>query len=567
MVAALERFISKSAERCLPFFSAVKGLKTAPWTEECQTAFEDLKQYLSSPPLLTKPEPGEELLLYQSVSPLALAAVLVREERSQQKPVYYVSKVLHDAEIIYHRVEKLAYALVMAARKLRPYFQAHTIKVLSRSELSEFDIQYAPRPTIKAQVLADFVVECTIPQQVTEPEIARTPAVERVITNEERPEDGTEEEIISVPAGQDPSPAGPLWEVYVDGSSSKGGSGAGLVLTGPDNFTIDYALRFGFRASNNEAEYEALLAGMNLAVQTGAQILKAYCDSQLKSSIENKTAEVMQVEYESSWMDEIIDYLRSGKLPEAKKEARKVTQRAARFSLDGENLFKRFGIPRILITDNGKQFDCRNFRKFCSDLKIEQKFTSVAHPQTNGQTEVMNRTLLQGIKKRLDDKDGRWAYELYHVLWAYRTTPRTPTGESPFNLSFGIEAVIPVDVGTPSPRVTNFSEQLFNDGLRANLDLLEEAREESQIRVAAYKQKVSNYHDSKIRPREFRARDLVLRKAAISQPKKVGKLSPTWEGPYRVKEVICPGSYRLETLEEHLLPHAWNSKNLRKYYQ
>ncbi|XP_077251961.1 uncharacterized protein LOC143891219 [Tasmannia lanceolata] len=161
----------------------------------------------------------------------------------------------------------------------------------------------------------------------------------------------------------------------------------------------------------------------------------------------------------------------------------------------------------------------------------------------------------------------RLADELYHVLWAYRTTPRTSTGESPFNLSFGTEAVIPVDVGARSPRVTSFNEQFNSDGLRANLDLLEEAREESRIRVAAYKQKISNYHDSKIRPRNFRTGDLVLRKAAVSQPAKVGKLSPTWEGPYQVKEVIRPGSYKLGTLEEHLLPHAWNSKNLRQYYQ
>ncbi|XP_077222993.1 uncharacterized protein LOC143856613 [Tasmannia lanceolata] len=276
-------------------------------------------------------------------------------------------------------------------------------------ELSEFDIQYIPRPAIKAQVLADFVAECTIPQQITGSEIVQTPAVERIITTEERTEDGTETGIIPIPAEQDPPAIETLWEVYVDGSSNNGGCGASLVLTGPDNFTLDYALRFGFRASNNEAEYEALLAGMNLAVQTTAQRLKAYCNCQLvasqiqgiyeardqrmikylskvrelssksksfeviriprtentkadvlsklaasgyttlgnicmeflqKSSIENKAAEVMQVEHESCWMDEIIDYLRSGKLPEAKKEARKVAQRAARFYLDGENLYK-----------------------------------------------------------------------------------------------------------------------------------------------------------------------------------------------------------------------------------
>ncbi|XP_077251916.1 uncharacterized protein LOC143891165 [Tasmannia lanceolata] len=214
MVAALGRFISKSAERCHPFFNAVKGIKTAPWTEECQTAFEELKQYLSSPPLLTKPEPREELLLYLSVSPMALAAVLVREEHSQQKPVYCVSKVLHDAEI---------------------------------------------RPAIKAQVLADFVAECTIPQQSIESETVQTSVVEKVTTTGERTEAEIEPiraEIVPVPAEQDQSTIESLWEVYVDGSSNKGGCGASLILTGPDNFTLDYALRFGFRASNNEAEYE-----------------------------------------------------------------------------------------------------------------------------------------------------------------------------------------------------------------------------------------------------------------------------------------------------------------------
>ncbi|XP_077226454.1 uncharacterized protein LOC143859686 [Tasmannia lanceolata] len=501
----------------------------------------------------------------------------------------------------------------MAARKLRPYFQAHTIKVLTDQplrqvlhkpdtsgrlvkwavELSEFDIRYMPRPAIKAQVLADFVAECSIPQQIAEPEIAQAPAAKGATTAGEPAEDGARAgTILMPPVEHDPSIAEALWEVHVDGSSNKAGCGAGQVLTGPDGFTLDYALRFGFRASNNEAEYEALLAGMNLAVQTGAQRLKAYCDSQLvanqiqgiyeardermikylsqvrqlsskfrsfevvriprtdntkadvlsklaasgyttlgnicmeflqASSIERKAAAIMQVEHEPCWMDEIVDYLRSGKLPEAKREARKVIQRAARFSLDGENLFKRsYTLPYLKC--------------------LRPSDATYALQETH------------------ED-------ELYHVLWAYRTTPRTPTGESPFNLSFGTEAVIPVDVGTPSARISNFNEQLNGDGLRANLDLLEEAREESRIRVAAYKQKVSRYHDSKIRPREFRVRDLVLRKAAISQPKKAGKLSPTWEGPYRVKEVIRPGSYRLETLEEQLLPHAWNSKNLRKYHQ
>ncbi|XP_077219759.1 uncharacterized protein LOC143853949 [Tasmannia lanceolata] len=166
-----------------------------------------------------------------------------------------------------------------------------------------------------------------------------------------------------------------------------------------------------------------------------------------------------------------------------------------------------------------------------------------------------------GIKKRLDEKAGRWAYELYHVLWVYRTTPRTTTGESPFNLPFGTEVVIPVDVGVPSSRVANFNKQLNGDG--PNLDLLEKVLEESRIRVAVYKQKVSNYHDVKIRLREFRTGDFVLRKAAISQPKKVGKLSPSWEGPYRVKEIIRPRSYKLETLDTNPSASSPNALGVR----
>ncbi|XP_077237260.1 uncharacterized protein LOC143878928 [Tasmannia lanceolata] len=219
---------------------------------------------------------------------MALAAVLVQEEYNQQKPIYYVSKVLHDAETRYQRVEKLAYALIMAARKLRPYFQTHTIKVLTNQplrqvlhrpdtsgrlvkwvvKLSEFDIQCLPRSAINAQS--------------TESETVQTLIVEKVTTTEERTEAEIEPlrtEIVPVPADQDPSTIEPLWEVYVDGSSNKGGCGAGLILTGPDKFDLDYALRFGFRASNNETEYEALLAEMNLAVQTSAQRLKAYYES------------------------------------------------------------------------------------------------------------------------------------------------------------------------------------------------------------------------------------------------------------------------------------------------
>ena len=105
----------------------------------------------------------------------------------------------------------------------------------------------------------------------------------------------------------------------------------------------------------------------------------------------------------------------------------------------------RFGIPKVIITDNGRQFDNAKFKEFCALFHIGHKLTSVAHPQSNGEAEVTNRTILHGLKTRLNDAKGFWADELNSILWAYRTTPRVPTGETPFSLSYGTEVVIPVE--------------------------------------------------------------------------------------------------------------------------
>ena len=100
-----------------------------------------------------------------------------------------------------------------------------------------------------------------------------------------------------------------------------------------------------------------------------------------------------------------------------------------------KNIVCRFGIPMTIISDNGRQFDSHGFRSFCSSLGIKNKYSSPGHPQANGQTEVTNRTLLKIIKAWLVGVKGAWPEELPSVLWAYRTTAQTPTGETPFNLT------------------------------------------------------------------------------------------------------------------------------------
>ena len=132
-IAALNRFVSRATDRCLPFFRTLR--KSFEWTNECQTAFNDLKTYLSSPPLLSPSVQGEKLYLYLAVSGAAVSVALVREEDGIQKPVYFTSRALRGAEERYPQMEKLAFALVIAARRLKPYFQANTIIVLTDKPL------------------------------------------------------------------------------------------------------------------------------------------------------------------------------------------------------------------------------------------------------------------------------------------------------------------------------------------------------------------------------------------------------------------------------------------------
>ncbi|PKU73078.1 putative mitochondrial protein [Dendrobium catenatum] len=171
-IAALSRFLARSGDRYLPFFKILRGARSSgfQWTDECQEAFEQLRTYLASPPLLSKPIMGERLYIYLAISTQAISSVLVRKENAIQRHIYYVSKILSKIEGCYPSTDKTALTLVYSARKLHPYFQAHTIGVHTNLllkniqkkpeaygrlikwsvELGEFDIHYLPRPDIKS---------------------------------------------------------------------------------------------------------------------------------------------------------------------------------------------------------------------------------------------------------------------------------------------------------------------------------------------------------------------------------------------------------------------------------
>ncbi|XP_071906208.1 uncharacterized protein [Coffea arabica] len=766
-MAALNRFLSKSAVRGSPFFRALKGGRQFEWSPECQKVFDDLKEHLARLPALTSPELGETLFIYLAAGEEAISAVLVREENKVQKPVYYVSRALQGAEAGYSAIERYVLALVHATRKLRSYFQTHPIMVVTNQplkqilskpdvsgrmvkwavELSEYDLGYQPRTAIKAQALADFIAEgvsfgstgveaeparsdeevkdahaerAARATQISETikaiqireaaEVLRTGDTAEVAQASQVAEGGSTREAGEAeqvreaaeaeqatdaaeaqpvedtaevahpekPAVAELAGAGaqngeareveertdPTWTLYVDGASSKEGCGAGLLLISPTGEELPYALRFDFRVSNNKSEYETLIAEMEIARKLGARSLKVFSDSQLivnqvwgsyevkegtlkryvakthelKGLFEqfaleqiprsqNKRADALSklastsagilgreivveivrsraydqvraviIQVVSSWMDPIVRYLAQGELPLNRTEARRILLKSQKYALTHGVLYRksylqpwlkcvtpekgnyvlrellegicgnhvgprvlakkgilagyywptifrdsaelvarckscqlqapvhhaptqemiplhspwpffqwgidllgpfprapggyeylvvaidyftkwveveplstinsrsihkflwrnvvcRFGIPRVLVSDNGRQFADHSLQEWCTELGIQQHFTSVGHPQANGQVENVNRTILHGLKTRIESARTGWFDELPTILWAYRTTPRTATQETPFALTYGVEAVIPAEVGMPSARV------------------------------------------------------------------------------------------------------------------
>ncbi|GAA0145637.1 hypothetical protein LIER_05789 [Lithospermum erythrorhizon] len=220
-IAALTRFISRAGDRSLLFFKAIKKVKYFEWTPDCEHSFQELKNYLQSPLMLAQPMARDVLQLYLAVSESALKSFLIREEDKVQRLVYYVSKVMRGAETRYPQTEKLVYALIVAARKLKPYFEAHPVKVVTDQPL----LKILENPSMSGRIVK--------------------------------------------------------WAIELNGVSNPGGSGAGILLWSHEGNKIDYDLRFAFTTTKNEAAYEALANGITLVNALAAEHIYIRMDSRL----------------------------------------------------------------------------------------------------------------------------------------------------------------------------------------------------------------------------------------------------------------------------------------------
>uniref|UniRef100_J3MCF0 RNA-directed DNA polymerase n=1 Tax=Oryza brachyantha TaxID=4533 RepID=J3MCF0_ORYBR len=247
--------------------------------QACQNAFNDIKEYLINPHVLSAPVKGRPHILYTAAMPASLGALLAQtNDEGKETALYYLSRTLVGVEYNYPDMENICLALVFAAQKLRHYMLEHTIYLVSRADplryilnkmilsgrlakwamfLSQFDITFIPQKSIKGQALANFLAAHPIPD------------------NFPIDDDLPGEEVFTT------SIADSSWKMYFDGACRRSGAGAGVVFVTPTEDIIPYSFTLTTTISNNAAEYEALIIGLEIALNMGLDTLYVYGDSQL----------------------------------------------------------------------------------------------------------------------------------------------------------------------------------------------------------------------------------------------------------------------------------------------
>jgi hypothetical protein len=262
----IRRFISNLSGRLEPFMELlkIKANEEFRWGASQQQAFDEIKEYLSAPPVLVPPQQGKPFYIYLSVSDKSIASVVVQLCDGRERVVFYLSRRMLDAETRYPEIEKLCLCLFFTCTKLRHILLSAEAIVICKSDvikhmlsapvlkgrlgkwmfaLSEFDIGYQPAKAVKGQALADLIAE-------------------RINTNIA---------VLSVKA----------WAMYFDGSVCGDGSGIGILLVSPRGATYSFSFRLPIPCTNNLAEYKAVHKGMELLLEAGAEAVDVFGDSKL----------------------------------------------------------------------------------------------------------------------------------------------------------------------------------------------------------------------------------------------------------------------------------------------
>ena len=262
----ISRFIAKLTTICEPIFKLLRKNQPVIWDGKCQEAFETIKRYLMNPPVLQPPRPGKVLILYLAIEKNAIGAMLAQESGGKaEHAVYYLSKKLLPYETNYSLVEKTCLAVIWATKKLRHYFQSYQVQAVSRHDplrylqqtpsltgklarwlvlLTEFDIDYMARKVIKRRAIANFLAQSPV-------------------------DDGQKWEM-EFPNKHLGAIEIQTWTIHFDGAVNSRGVGIGVILISPEGEMIPMAKILEFEVTNNQAEYEARIFGLEELLNAGA---------------------------------------------------------------------------------------------------------------------------------------------------------------------------------------------------------------------------------------------------------------------------------------------------------
>ncbi|XP_004301611.1 PREDICTED: uncharacterized protein LOC101300632 [Fragaria vesca subsp. vesca] len=675
-IVALARFVSRLTDKCAPFFRLLRDqrCKEIVWGPKQEEAFKQIKAYLMSAPVLSKPILGEMLYLYITASQTIVSSVLIRKESDIEHAVFYAGEGFTPVESRYPDVEKLALTLIVTARRLRHYFQAHSITLYTNHhlrqimqkpeingrlvkwaiELGEFDIHYRPRVAIKGQVAAYFIFELT-PMKVVGESVELTPVqvvgesseavvperARRCISGSRRHNSGSFLLTTQVEVFSDSQ----LVVNQVNGSFEA----KEPQLNSYQALSKAFMQRFNSASLSHIPHKENSNADALARLATGGPgkgRKKARIEVFGKPSISKTISKIFMVEAgagEPMWMDPIIEFMKKGRLQFLKLQVRdrgvrrsdhgrnprrvcgnhsgsrslahkafrtgffwpnmgampftqwgldligilptapgqfkymivavdyymkwveveplgKITTECVKNFLM-KNIYCKFEVPKTIVTDNGTQFNNNHLIEFTKGMGTKMVFASMAHPQTNGQVEAVNKIIKKLLKKKLEDAKGLWAQKLSEVLWAIRTTTTEAKGETLFSMAFGTEAVLPIETLISSGRVENFDATTNKEGLQLNIDLIEERRERADLHNQVYKQQVARHYNNKVRARMLGLGDWVMKKIMT----KTVALDPTWEGPYEIIEEVGPSTFFLRDQDGIVTGHPWNTEHLRFY--
>ncbi|KAI5316275.1 hypothetical protein L3X38_045451 [Prunus dulcis] len=716
----LRRFISNSAGKIQPFSSLLKlkQEQTFKWEEQHQQAFQEIKDYLSNPPVLSPPKRGRPLKLYVSASEVSIGSLLVQDNKEgKEQAVYYLSRTLTEVERRYSAIERLCLALYFTAVKLRHYMLPHTIYIIAKTDLikymltrpmlrgrigkwtlalTEFTFRYVPQKAVKGQVVADFLADHPGEEieNMDSLDIANANLLTRVHVS-------LNNLIYSIHLTP--------WKLYFDGSKTDKASGAGVVLEEPLGVRHCYSFQLDFQCTNNRAEYEALIIGLEMLVELGVQSVEILGDSMLvlkqiageykclnpslavylvaarnlltefreatwehipreENFAANELAQVasgiqmpedcvqriikigrkslpsvltrgMEIEVnfaliaKDDWREPIMAYLQYPTLPSEKRvrimatnylmwnedlvrkskdevllrclgkteymkvmgethegicgahqggrkmcwlirrygyfwptmlkdcinyskgceacqrhgpiqqapsvpmnpvvkpwpfrgwamdligkiypassqqhcfiivatdyftkwvEAKQIKTTTSQeiITFIEEQIIQRFGIPESITTDRGSSFISRDMLDMAEAFKFKLLQSTPYYAQANGQAESSNKVIINIIRKMLEKNPKQWHEKLSETLWAYRTSKREATGMTPYALTYGHDAILPMEIAVQSLRISHqhgLTGEDYSQAMLLELEELDASRIDTLNKLLARKQAV-----------------------------------------------------------------------------